>query len=264
MHILRNFTLPNFQDKDTKVVIQDKKPMPQIALPEDSKPMIEELKITPQASQEITAPIEPTKPKADLTDFDALEKNQPGSLAALEKQLGGAAGLSLDKVGAHSLHQPIIQVPGGKGDGGSASAGGIPGRQSLDAALGSAGGPISNKPIAMRGGALFEWGKAELLPNAIADLQKLGMLIKRNPNATFIISGHTDHTGTRDANLILSQQRADAVRDWLVTNLMIDPTRITSIGKADDEAFPDLGPEKSIEEQAPNRRVEIVIKTHRK
>ena len=116
----------------------------------------------------------------------------------------------------------------------------------------------------MRGGALFEWGKADLRPESIEDLQKLGLLIKRNPNATFIISGHTDHTGTHDTNLILSQQRADAVRDWLVANLGIDPMRITTIGKADDEAFPELGPDKSIEEQAPNRRVEITIKTHRK
>jgi flagellar motor protein MotB len=52
------------------------------------------------------------------------------------------------------------------------------------------------------------------------------------------------------------------VRDWLVVNLNIDPMRIQTIGKADDEAFPELGQDKSIEEQAPNRRVEIVIKTH--
>ena len=116
----------------------------------------------------------------------------------------------------------------------------------------------------MRGGALFEWGKSDLLPDAIQDLQKLGLIISRNPHATFVISGHTDHTGTREQNLVLSQQRADAVRDWLVANLRIDPTRITTIGKADDDAFPDLGPDKSIEEQAPNRRVEIVIQTHRK
>ena len=55
-----------------------------------------------------------------------------------------------------------------------------------------------------------------------------------------------------------------AAREKLVGNLGIDPMRITTIGKADDEAFPNLGPDKSIEEQAPNRRVEIVIKTHAK
>jgi outer membrane protein OmpA-like peptidoglycan-associated protein len=165
-----------------------------------------------------------------------------------------------------SVNQPRIKLPNGpgKGEGGSASSGGIPGRASLDDALGKVGGPIANKAIAMKGGALFEWGKSDLLPDAILDLRKLGELIKRNPKATFVISGHTDHTGAHDTNLILSQQRADAVRDWLVSNLGIDPMRITTIGKADDEAFPELGPDKSIEEQAPNRRVEIVIRTHGK
>jgi outer membrane protein OmpA-like peptidoglycan-associated protein len=264
MHILRNFTLPEVPDQDSKVVLQDKKPLPQIKVPDDAKPALDEVTISPMATQEITAPIEQGKPKADLTGFDALEK-QPGSLASLEKQLSGVAD-SLVSKSVKSPNQPVIKLPLGNktGDGGVGNTGGIPGRASIDDALSHAGGPITNRAIAMRGGALFEWGKAELLPGAIADLQKLGTLIKRNPNATFIISGHTDHTGARETNLVLSQQRADAVRDWLVSNLGIDPMRITTIGKADDEAFPDLGPDKSIDEQAPNRRVEIVIKTHHK
>ena len=265
MHILRNFTLPDM-DRDAKTGAAGQIricPKP-ITIPETTPSVPDELIVKPSAP-ELSAPIVQEKPKVDLSGFDALEKN-PGSLAALEKQLSGVAGSLMDK-SVRSPRQPVIQVPVGSrsGEGGIAgNSGGIQGRQSLDDALGKVGGPISNRAIAMRGGAIFEWGKAELLPNAIVDLQKLGLLIKRNPNATFIISGHTDHTGSRDTNLILSQQRADAVRDWLVSNLGIDPMRITTIGKADDEAFPDLGPDKSIEEQAPNRRVEIVIQTHRK
>lgn len=264
MHILRNFTLPNM-DQDAKLVLPEKKELPKpIAIPETTPSVPDELVIKPSAA-ELAAPIVQEKPKVDLTGFDALEKNQPGSLASLEKQLSGLAGGLVDKT-VRSPNQPKIILPSGSkaGDGGTGSSGGIPGRQSLDDALGKVGGPISNKAIAMRGGALFEWGKAELLPNAIQDLQKLGVLISRNPRATFIISGHTDHTGTRETNLILSQQRADSVRDWLVANFGIDPARITTIGKADDEAFPDLGSDKSIDEQAPNRRVEIVIQTHRR
>jgi excisionase family DNA binding protein len=186
------------------------------------------------------------------------------AIAALEKQLSGVAGSLVDK-SLRSPRQPVIKIPVGNkpGEGGAGDSGGIPGRQSLDEALGKAGGPVSGKPVAMRGGALFEHGKADLLPEAVLDLQKLGQLIRRNPKSTFIISGHTDHTGTYEGNVILSQQRADAVRYWLVSNLGIDPARITTIGKADTEAFPALGPDKSIEEQAPNRRVEIVIKTNR-
>jgi outer membrane protein OmpA-like peptidoglycan-associated protein len=263
MHILKNFTLPEM-DHDAKTVLPDKKNLPKpIAIPETTPNVPDELIVKPSAS-ELGAPIVQEKPKVDLTGFDALEKKSPGSLAALEKQLGGMVGGLIDK-GVRSPRQPVILLPSGNrpGDGGTGSSEGIPGRQSLDQALERGVGP-SGKPIAMRGGALFEWGKAELRLDAIQDLQKLGVIISRNPKATFIISGHTDHTGSRDTNLILSQQRADAVRDWLVANLGLDPARITTIGKADDEAFPNLGPEKSIEEQAPNRRVEIVIQTHRK
>ncbi|MEP6670975.1 MAG: OmpA family protein [Chthoniobacter sp.] len=263
MHVMRQVKIPELQDQDTKLVLPDKVQPKQIALPKDA-PTLEDVIVTP-AAPEATAPLVQEKPKVDLSGFESLEKNQGNSLAALEKQLSGVAGSIMDK-SMRSATQPRIVLPANPrlGDGGSGSSGGIPGRATLDDALGKVGGPIANRAIAMRGGALFEWGKAELLPNAIQDLQKLGQLIKRNPKATFIISGHTDHTGTHDTNLILSQQRADSVRDWLVANLGLDPMRITSVGKADDEAFPDLGPDKSIDEQAPNRRVEIVIRTHGK
>jgi outer membrane protein OmpA-like peptidoglycan-associated protein len=259
---LRQVQIPKTPDEDVKLDVPNKKPVPLVAIPQD-KPMADELIIKPSAP-EVTAPIVQEKPKVDLSGFDALDKNPGNSLAALEKQLSGVAGSLVDK-SVRSPRQPVIQLPVGnkRGDGGAGNSGGIPGRQSIDEALEKTG-QIGNKAIAMRGGALFEWGKADLLPEAVQDLQKLGELIKRNPRAIFVISGHTDHTGSRETNLILSQQRADAVRDWLVANLGIDPMRITTIGKADDEAFPDLGPEKSIEEQAPNRRVEIVIKTRGK
>jgi len=260
---LRQVSIPDIQEPETKPTVTAKKPVPAIEIP-DSKPMVEEVRISPRAPEN-TAPIVQEKPKVDLTGFDALEKSQSSSLASLEKQLSGVVGGLVDK-SVKSPHQPAIKIPMGEkpGDGGLGSSGGIPGRISIDEALDRNLGPVGNRAVAMQGGALFEWGKADLVPEAVQNLQKLGLLIKRNPRATFVISGHTDHTGTHDGNLVLSQQRADAVRDWLVANLGIDPARITTIGRADDEAFPDLGPEKTIDEQAPNRRVEIVIRTNRK
>jgi outer membrane protein OmpA-like peptidoglycan-associated protein len=260
---LRQVKITEPAEPEPKPEAQVKKPLPPIAI-EESKPIADEIQVKPSAPE--MAPIVPEKPKQmDLSGFDAFDKNPGNSVAALEKQLGGLAGSIMDK-SLKSPNQPKINIPTGgkKGDGGLDSAGGIPGRATLDQALSNAGAPIGNKAIAVQGGALFEWGKADLLPQAIQNLQKLGQLIRLNPKSTFIISGHTDHTGTHETNLILSQQRADSVRDWLVTNLGIDPMRITTIGKADDDAFPELGPDKSIEEQAPNRRVEIVIRTRGK
>jgi len=231
---------------------------------EETKPMVDEIQMKPSAPE--SAPIVQEKPKVDLSGFDANMDKAGTSMAALEQQLRGKLGSELERSTRISRNQPTITVPNGPkgGNGGSGTEGGIPGKLSVDEALNKGSSSIGNRPVAMQGGALFEWGKAELLPQAILSLQKLGELIKRNPKATFVISGHTDHTGTHETNLILSQQRADAVRDWLVVNLNIDPMRIRTIGMADDEAFPELGPDKSVEEQAPNRRVEIVIKTRGK
>lgn len=231
---------------------------------EQTKPMVDEINVSPSAPD--VAPIVPEKPKVALSGFDAALDKPGSSMAAMDKQLQGISTSVLEKSTKISPNQRTIRIPEGPkgGNGGVGAEGGIPGRLTVNEALEKNTGALGNRAVAMQGGALFEWGKAELLPQAILSLQKLGELIKRNPRATFLISGHTDHTGTRETNLLLSQQRADAVRDWLVVNLNIDPMRIQTIGKADDEALPNLGPDKSVEEQAPNRRVEITIKTHSK
>jgi outer membrane protein OmpA-like peptidoglycan-associated protein len=261
---VRQVKISNVQDEAAKTEQPSNKPLPPIKIPE-TKPQVDEIVVSPANPKDMSSPLVPAKVDIKLSGFDALEKNAGNSLAAMEKQLEGQTGGMLDKMAAPSKNQPRILLPNRKehGDGGVGAAGGVPGRTTIEQALEQAG-RVNNKPIAMQGGALFEWGKAELLPEAIQNLQKLAELIRRNPKSTFIISGHTDHTGSHETNLALSQQRADSVRDWLVANLGIDPMRITTIGKADDEAFPELGPNKSIEEQAPNRRVEIVIKTRGK
>ena len=113
----------------------------------------------------------------------------------------------------------------------------------------------------MRGGALFQYDKADLLQQAIDDLQKLGELIQRNPRANFIIEGHTDSFGDPTYNEQLSQRRADAVKTWLVANMGIATERIQTKGYGRSKLI--VSADHSIEEQAPNRRVEIVIKTNR-
>jgi len=91
-------------------------------------------------------------------------------------------------------------------------------------------------------------------------MQKLGELIQRNPRAVFRIEGHTDAIGSREYNLVLSQRRADAMKEWLVASLRLDPARIETVGFGPDKLK--VPADRSIEEQQPNRRVEIVIKTN--
>ncbi len=245
--------------EELRVKLPAKLPNQKIVIP-DEKPQPKEIELKPQTS-EVASPLLTDKPKATPLDWDAISKSDANSAGRSDKELGSIATALLTN-SVKSPRQPSITLPPGSKDGdGIGGAEGMPGRQSIQDALANFGAPgASDKPVAMPGGALFEHDKAMLAAKALDDLEKLAELIAKYPNAKFIISGHTDHTGTFDYNVRLSLQRADAVKAWLVGK-GIAPERIQTFGKADSEAIPELGPEKSIDEQGPNRRVEIVIKT---
>jgi OOP family OmpA-OmpF porin len=107
---------------------------------------------------------------------------------------------------------------------------------------------------------LFDYDSATLRPNAVNSLEKLAELIERNPNANFIIEGHTDNFGPFDYNMRLSLARAESVKDWLVMSAGIEAGRIQARGFGMTHL---LVPGGTVEEQQLNRRVEIVIKNNR-
>jgi len=120
-------------------------------------------------------------------------------------------------------------------------------------------GPIldQTKPILMPTDLLFGYNEVFLHKGARKSLMKLGLLIQKNPESTFIIEGHTDSTGPEEYNLSLSRQRALSVKEWLVNNLSI-PAQVLQI-RAFGETKPLTNPKGTKEEQSLNRRVEIVI-----
>jgi OmpA-OmpF porin, OOP family len=67
---------------------------------------------------------------------------------------------------------------------------------------------------------------------------------------TFLIVGHSDSNGRREANVILSQRRADAIRDVLVNTFKISAKRIQSLG---------LGEEQFIDQAHPTSPVNLQI-----
>lgn len=162
--------------------------------------------------------------------------------------------------------RPMLEMkPGkpGEGDGNSAPAPGQGTFSSLDGLL-AGGGPVTDRtaPILLPTDLLFDYDRFQLRPEALDSLSKLGQLILRNPNADFLIEGHTDAYGSPTYNQTLSERRAVSVKQWLVDEMKIDPARIQTKGFG---ALRPLAPATgNVEEQRLNRRVEIVIKTRRR
>ena len=69
----------------------------------------------------------------------------------------------------------------------------------------------------------------------------------------FAVVGHTDATGTRKLNLKLSQQRADAVRDMLISMFRIEANRLVAIGLGEEQLQDPNNPDAAV-----NRRVQLL------
>jgi outer membrane protein OmpA-like peptidoglycan-associated protein len=110
--------------------------------------------------------------------------------------------------------------------------------------------------ITLNGAVLFEFNKAVLLPIARTRLEEVARaLMEMEPGSTMVVEGHTDARGSDDANLALSQARAEAVVAFLVSR-GVEPTRIRAVGKGEQEPVAD---NRSTEGRANNRRVEIRV-----
>ncbi|MGE5431507.1 MAG: thrombospondin type 3 repeat-containing protein [Syntrophomonadaceae bacterium] len=111
------------------------------------------------------------------------------------------------------------------------------------------------KRIILSGDTNFETGKAQLLPAAYPQLNRLADVMKNNPETKWRIEGHTDSRGSDESNMTLSQKRAEAVADYL-SSLGIDRSRFTIVpyGKTRPVA-----PNNTSEGRAMNRRVEVKL-----
>ncbi len=86
----------------------------------------------------------------------------------------------------------------------------------------------AEKLIAVGDRVLFDYDSAKLDSSAKILLDAQSRFLRANTDLNFIIEGHCDERGTREYNLALGEQRATAVRDYLVIQ-GIDPSRIKVI-----------------------------------
>lgn len=108
---------------------------------------------------------------------------------------------------------------------------------------------ISLRPI------FFERSKPIILPNSYGELDNLAILLLERPGISIRIEGHTDNIGEYKSLVDLSEKRAKAVKDFLVTK-GVDPRRIETAGFGPSRPVSD---NKDEEQRGLNRRVEVRI-----
>jgi len=104
-------------------------------------------------------------------------------------------------------------------------------------------------------GIYFDTGKVDVKPESEPTLEEIAELLRQNSDLNLYVVGHTDDVGVLDYNMELSQSRAEAVVEALVSSYDIDPDRLHPIGVGP------LAPAASNETEegrARNRRVELV------
>lgn len=102
-------------------------------------------------------------------------------------------------------------------------------------------------------GVEFDYDKATLRPEASAILDKTAASLEHWANASIEVAGHTDDRGSDEYNMKLSEQRAEAVRNYLISK-GISADRLTAKGYGETKPVADNATE---EGRFKNRRVEL-------
>ncbi len=103
---------------------------------------------------------------------------------------------------------------------------------------------------------LFDTGKATFHKESIDILKAMTAIFKDYPQADFVISGHTDSVGSDKSNQLLSERRASAVRDYLISN-GINAERLTTVGFGESKP---IDTNKTAAGRHNNRRTEVTLK----
>jgi outer membrane protein OmpA-like peptidoglycan-associated protein len=106
-------------------------------------------------------------------------------------------------------------------------------------------------------GIYFATGKATITRESYPKLNKAVAMLQEFPSIRLIIEGHTDNIGQAYKNQVLSEERAQAVKDYFVAK-GVDPMRIETAGYGDTRP---VASNKTATGRADNRRIEIKIKS---
>jgi outer membrane protein OmpA-like peptidoglycan-associated protein len=111
----------------------------------------------------------------------------------------------------------------------------------------------AKKPVEIYG-IYFDFDSDQIKPESEAVLKQIAAIMQRNSDWKLSVGGHTDNVGDANFNLGLSQRRAAAVKNALVTRYKISPDRLVTNGYG---ASQPIETNKTMEGRARNRRVEL-------
>ena len=101
-------------------------------------------------------------------------------------------------------------------------------------------------------GILFDSGSANIQPQSMGIIRQISQVLQEENGMNLMIIGHTDADGPEDTNLSLSQKRAAAVKNALVSVYGISDSRLQTQGKGENEP---IGDNNTPDGKAQNRRV---------
>jgi len=160
-----------------------------------------------------------------------------------------AAAISAAVSAAAAAAEPALD----SGSGGAGTA-------TTESAVGGAGGKGLYDELAASGhavthGIVFASSSARIQPQSKPTLDEIGAMLKSHADLELLIEGHTDDMGSAVAAMSLSQQRAEAVKRYLVSTYGIAASRLTTRGFGSTKP---VAPNTTPEGRQSNNRIEFV------
>jgi outer membrane protein OmpA-like peptidoglycan-associated protein len=113
-----------------------------------------------------------------------------------------------------------------------------------------------NQLIMRLKGMQFPVGTAVIMPENYQLLSKVQRAIKLFKNPSVVIEGHSDSTGSDEINIVLSQQRAEAVMDYLIANNTLTKNKVVAMGYGSSKP---VASNSNAEGRAANRRIDVIV-----
>ena len=217
-------------------------------------------------TQDDPSPLSAAASALPVEAFTVLPKDRGGNIPQMSQALVDEASTAALKETNQALGNSNL-LGGGPGDAIDSVSGGVPGFGEISSLVSSQPmNPVERPPfqpilVRLSSDVLFAFDSATLLATANVPLGELATALDKVRKAKITVEGHSDSFGNDTYNRKISEDRARAVADWLAqnTHLPRESFSIRGFGKT----RPIVNPLGSIEQQAPNRRVEIRIEAEK-